>query len=660
MTLDPLGDVEDLQSKGAKKNYARVGSSRPSSLIYTYGPGAIMDLPNFTVMPGCLNDWDRVYAKRDGEPPTIHAPRLLEAARTVLRHRVDELRSFPWQPQLGFRRDEGRDLGVPCRVFPQWLRCTGCDRLAPLTNFEYGNTHPFRTDEAKFEHGNCPGRRGDKRRRARAVPARYLLACVEGHLDEFPYGLWVHHGQACPEAQAGTALKMIEGTAGRGAMATIQCAACGAKRPMGEAQGEAGRAKLPTCRGRHPHLDAFDESCGLETHLMLVGASNLWFPVIQSIIAMPLDSGERKADLADRIRLALGDKLAKYASDLEVVRDLLDGKVDVGTLSDADLAEAVQQAQSEPESAEQAQQRFENWDPVDLLVPEWNYLQLDPIKEHHRDPISGLTLSKRQRAAELPVAITRVLAVERLRRVNTLLGFTRIDELDRVNDPERRLAPIARGNPKWLVATEDVGEGMFLELDETLVQAWEAKVERSRLWRAHQGAHLRNFENRISHTATNYDAATRLKPPRYWLLHTLAHLLIREFAMTSGYGAASLSERIYAWQGDEDRPPAAGLLLLTTASDSDGTLGGLVRLSRPELLLAAFRNSLHKATRCSSDPVCSNRTPRAPEDFLHGAACHCCCMASETSCERANRFLDRRFLLSLPGEFAGLGFFGRP
>jgi len=31
-------------------------------------------------------------------------------------------------------------------------------------------------------------------------------------------------------------------------------------------------------------------------------------------------------------------------------------------------------------------------------------------------------------------------------------------------------------------------------------------------------------------------------------------------------------------------------------------------------------------------------------------------MASETSCERANRFLDRRLLVSLPG--SELGFFG--
>jgi len=56
------------------------------------------------------------------------------------------------------------------------------------------------------------------------------------------------------------------------------------------------------------------------------------------------------------------------------------------------------------------------------------------------------------------------------------------------------------------------------------------------------------------------------------------------------------------------------------------------------------------------------RTPADPEDFLHGAACHCCCFASETSCEKANRYLDRRFLLTLPtsGGTSVEGFFGAP
>ena len=668
--VDPLGDAEKERAEGNKKNFAKVGSSRPSSLLYTYGPGAVMDLPNFTVMPTGLDDWELIWARRDGTP-SIHAPRLLDAVRVMLGPQVQALRPFPWAPKANRMSREGDDLGIPARVFPQWMRCTGCDRLAPLSVFEYRNTHPFRTDEAIFEHSPCHGRarkatapkqaKGSKRHAV--VTARYLLACTRGHLDEFPYEQWVHYWQPCPAGVSIPVLAMSERASGRGASATIVCKSCEARRPMNEAQGQAGRDKLPRCRGRHPHLDGFDpEGCGLEVNLMVVGASNLWFPALTSIVVVPrLDPQQVKADDADQIRAALGDKLERNAESLGVIRDLLDGKFDVRDLSDAALAERVQIAlHPVVESEEDRAERRQNWDPVDLLVPEWRYLQQSVAGQHQLDEATGLTLSPRSLSGELPSQISRVLAVDRLRKVNALLGFTRIDEMERVGDLDERLVRLTRTKrPPWAVATEERGEGVFIELDEPSVAAWEARVVDSPLWAAHREAHRRNFSNRISDTADGPNADERLSPPRYWLVHTFAHILIREMAMYAGYGAASISERLYAWpDGGDSRPAAAGLLIATTASDSEGTLGGLVRLSDEDLLAGIVRAALNRAGRCSSDPICASRTPQAPEDFLHGAACHCCTMASETSCERSNRFLDRRFLLSLPG--SDLGYFGSP
>jgi hypothetical protein len=206
------------------------------------------------------------------------------------------------------------------------------------------------------------------------------------------------------------------------------------------------------------------------------------------------------------------------------------------------------------------------------------------------------------------------------------------------------------------LATVDRGEGIFLQLDEDALTAWERRVKGSALWTAHKEAHRRNFDNRYSDTAERVHADERLRPPRYWLIHTLAHILIRQCALSCGYASASLSERLYAWEATETRPAAAGLVICTTAADSDGTLGGLVQLSEPARLRQLLDDALYRARRCSSDPICATRTPREPEDYLHGAACHCCVMASETSCERANRFLDRRFLIDLPGG-ERLGFF---
>ena len=318
--VDPLGDADAENEKQVKHNRAKVGSSRPSSLLYTYGPGAIMDLPQFTIMPTGLDDWNRIWRRREADPPQIHAPRLRQAVRTHMRAPNVQLRPFPWQPKRNTFSSEGADLGVPARVFPQWLRCTGCDMLGLVSQFSYVNTHPYRSDLARFEHPKCPGRSGEGKATRPAVPARYLLACAAGHLDEFPYDLWVHRGRRCEKAEF-PILKMIDRTAGKGASAMIHCASCGERRPMNEAQGVAGAAKLPKCRGRHPHLDAFEpKGCGAETKLMLIGASNLWFPSTLSIIVMPESAEEKATDLADRLRVALGDNLAKYAGDLGLIR----------------------------------------------------------------------------------------------------------------------------------------------------------------------------------------------------------------------------------------------------------------------------------------------------------------------------------------------------
>jgi len=663
VTLDPLADAEE----GVVKNRAKVGSSRPSSLLYTYGPGAVMDLPGFSIMPAGLDDWEPIWKRRESIP-TILEPRLLNVVRLHLGPQVDALRPFPWQPKKGQHVTEGNDLGIPARVFPQWFRCTGCDYLGPLSRFSYTNTHPFRPDLARFTHKSCPGRGGQRagstkrKRESPAVPAQHLLTCTNGHLDEFPYTLWVHRGGTCPKAELPD-LKMRDANVGKSVGSTIVCAACGVTRGMAEAQGAVGREKLPQeCRGRHPHLNAFDASCDARPSLIMMGASNLWFPSTQSIIVMPRTDAEEKEALADRLRVELGvDQVMQFADQVAVIRALATAKnVDVSEVTDEELETAVADVLAPADTEEVRQEKLAAWDPVELLVPEWRYLQKPSLFPQQQNS-SGLMVTEMQRGPTLHPGISRVVAVNQMKKVNAVLGFTRLDEMDRVNDLASRLVKLTRdGRPRWVPATEDRGEGIFLQLDLDAVNAWEYTILGTPLWEAHRQAHRRNFQRRFSETAKLVDPDTRLPAPRYWLLHTFAHTLIREMAMSCGYGAASLTERIYGWGSSPQRDAVAGLLICTTASDSEGTLGGLVALSEPSRLQGLMASALRRAARCSSDPVCAMRTPSDPEDFLHGAACHCCSFASETSCEKANRFLDRRFLLTLPSATGEVvpGFFG--
>ena len=144
----------------------------------------------------------------------------------------------------------------------------------------------------------------------------------------------------------------------------------------------------------------------------------------------------------------------------------------------------------------------------------------------------------------------------------------------------------------------------------------------------------------------------RITPPeadfpgmRYVLLHTFAHVLMRQLVLECGYNAASLRERIYARSPDAHPAPMAGVLIYTAAPDSEGTLGGLVGLGEPDELRRHLQAAMRDAAQCASDPLCAEHAPSLRGTTVHAAACHACLFAPETSCERGNRYLDRSVLV---------------
>ncbi|MCU7936885.1 MAG: DUF1998 domain-containing protein [Candidatus Thiodiazotropha sp. (ex Dulcina madagascariensis)] len=224
--------------------------------------------------------------------------------------------------------------------------------------------------------------------------------------------------------------------------------------------------------------------------------------------------------------------------------------------------------------------------------------------------------------------------------MRALVGFTRIDPMAAGTEDDEiggGVAPIYRSRPNWLPGVEIRGEGIFLELDEAAVKKWESKPE------------VQTRASAIAQKFAQWEAErdnvaqSPFPGARYVLLHTLAHTLIRQLSLDCGYSASSVRERIYS-NSDGERD-MAGLLLYTASADSEGSLGGLVDLGSPNRFPDLFRGALTAATRCSSDPLCADHQPDA-HATINGAACHACVLASETSCEGFNRFLDRNMLIA--------------
>ena len=88
----------------------------------------------------------------------------------------------------------------------------------------------------------------------------------------------------------------------------------------------------------------------------------------------------------------------------------------------------------------------------------------------------------------------------------------------------------------------------------------------------------------------------------------------------------------------------AGFLVYTADGDSEGTMGGLVRMVQPYFLNQILEDALEKARWCSVDPICmeagEGKKGQGPLS-VNLAACHNCALVPETACGHFNYFLDR-------------------
>lgn len=412
-------------------NKTPVGEVRPSQLLWTYGPGALIDLPSLSVVTLGIDQWEKDRCQPIGEP------RLLAAVRKVLGAQVENLRVPPFQKsELVDPWSAEANIGVPVRPFPRWMRCVKCGLLSPFDArlFEIKENR-FRPERTRFVHKGCRGSKGDQPAKdADAVPARFLLACRDGHLDDFPWHYFVHGGNSSCK---GTLRFFESGASLQTENLWVKCDACGASRSMAHAFGKAGKENLPSCRGRHPHLDHFDEECDEEARAVLLGSTNSWFPITLSALAIPQtkdplgqliqDGWEFFDDLDSEAAVAVTVKTLKKTGALPGIDKY--PASDVWAAIEAHRNGGGQEAIGE----------------ADIKGPEWEVLTA-------ANPPADYPYFMSKKVATPPGfenRIGRVLLLERLREVNALLGFTRVEAPEESSAPNERpqMAGLARRKP---------------------------------------------------------------------------------------------------------------------------------------------------------------------------------------------------------------------
>jgi len=558
-----------------------VARTRRSSLVSTFGVGSLLPAQDDSVMICGLDDWPK------GD--VISEPRL---ARSL---GVAEFRS---------PRTWGKSKGdVPAVRFPEWAFCTECRRLGPFWEI---------TDHETKRCDKCNGM---------TSPSRFVSCCLNGHIEDFPYRAWVHEDASVrPD---GHALRLIaKGHTSALSDLVVTCE-CGLTRSMAGAFDLAALRGVRRCSGSRPWLSTPDARCDQELRTLQRGSSNVWFAVQRSAISIPSVPNIADTFIAKRMPDANPD-----ATPDEIARGF---RPPEGCTQD-DLVRAIHRWRN-PAATEIAPSDRE------LRAEEYTALVrgMGAIEATDQFLCEEVDLFD----SGVPEIVAQVSRVSRLREVRALTGFTRVVPSTDENDVA--VAPLSESaHPLWLPAIEVLGEGVFLRLDEGLLESWagtDFALSRQRLLMRSQASVGGNS------LTSGLDVS-----PRVLALHSLAHVLVDEMSLTSGYPAASLRERVY------DEPGQAGILVYTATADSAGSLGGLAALSDKDRFATTLANGIRRARWCTADPVCIESTGSGVNG-MNLAACHACLLLPETTCEHFNLTLDRATLIGIP-EQPTVGLFG--
>lgn len=583
---------------------------RAGQLLTTYGPGALVDFVDESVIIAGLKFWR--YDPDEGIP-AIQEPRLASLLRQKLKRSYIELRLPPIKTE-SFAESKSYVKGFQ---FPEWLQV------------QHAFASPNRPGalRRRLVHKkelDAAGKYIDENGKKYAVVAlRFVQACAHGHISDIDWNYVVHRGHECKRR----AFWLEEGSTSSGLASIKVGCECGKEVNMSDLFKDG--SLLGSCSGARPWLGyGTREQCAERNKAVVRSASNVYYPQLLTVISIPeaVDPVWAGVNAQWAILQAVTDEasLSFFLGIPQVQREL-------GAYPRAAIFQAIQAKKrgEEPVHEENIKEvEFHSFAsaPSELSseIPSGDYFAREIVihgaaHNHNRSLLS------------------KVVTVHKLREVSALYGFTRLEpiakgfdgEPDPGADLDIQVAKIGI-DENWLPAIENRGEGLFIQFDPAKIREWKGRAE------------VLAYENELREAFAQSPVGKNAQIPfpgaEYYLAHSLCHLLMNTLTLECGYPSSSLKERVYLCE------EGLGFLIYTASPDAEGTLGGLVLQGKK--ISRFLDQAVDGARLCSNDPLCANHKPSDPDGrYLSGASCHSCLHVPETACEQWNQFLDRNLVV---------------
>lgn len=623
---------------------------RLGQLIAPFGPGSIYtDKRGIPTLVCGLDHW---YKKEGvaGEPiemeeavaiSLIIEPRLTDLLKVTSLRQPPKNMYDPDNPALS-------GLKIPGHRFPRWY-----------INKANGQLKQFNLDSIIIS---------DK---GSWKPVRFIAVCQSGHMSDFPWKEWSgcicnNDGGLTLKDSGGVDLTSIK----------VSCTQCHKGKTLVGATfiklkdpengknleiPETGLSRVGiNCTGERPWLGEKGTvgQCNSPLVAVLINQSNIYFGRTIASIFLP--------DLsADPVSKKIQEILSNNSLELTAIKVLFS----LGANGTEDRLRNLINENWDSEVSPTDEQIINAYDNFgrgtlttqDIKKPEMEESELLKFRRAEynvlRNEVSGDTgIELRIVPADVPIKLqkffSKVNLVERLRETRVFYGF---DRLDRAVNPLKEMPELAlkqlflqppEQHLTWLPAVKNYGEGIYLELSEPAIQEW---IQNNSVWL--EARYDMPFIQRMARESMLLPPSANVDckwAARYQLVHSLSHILINQLVFECGYSSAALKERLFV--SSDALAPMAGILIYTASGDADGSLGGLVRMGRPELFETMIRKAISRASWCSADPVCSENLGGDGSRLINMAACHACTLLPETACETINNGLDRAAVVGTPTE----------
>jgi len=538
---------------------------------------------------------------------------------------------------------------ISAKYFPEWFYCNKCERFHHIKDWWQGWKNTLQkfhepVDKIRDSFLNSPkcfycydNARGNSKKQGRKFKlyfdleqVRFVLTSPKGEIDDIPWDRWnnavqksqdieskilihVDNNELCCDNQQ---LKYIKSTKFSDLSGIrIVCTSCNKSNTL------SGLFKLDL---------VVNEKVVLNKKVVIRTSNIFYYPIILNSIYLPTQLEIKESD-------------AKK----------IDNWLNKGKSIDFIIEVFIEEGYSKESILEYIDKREKNiYEPEqEYRLKEYRFIT-SPDRKEYIEENRNLVFTRQEIPSLINYGISNLTQIKRLKITTVQTAYTRQEPLDKDiflsgESNESEIKP--KYTSKWvnktefLPAVENYGEGIFFELDSEKLNQWLDAILENRSVLSRINTIKENIKNHDHIKKDKFLSDRHLA--RFFLIHTLSHILIKELEFLVGYPATSLCERLFINENE-----MTGILIYTIAG-AEGSYGGLTTQGTNEGFQKILSSALFRATDCASDPVCLNTIDGQGVGGLNMAACYSCTLLPETSCEEFNSYLDRYLLIDKKNGF---------